>query len=212
MPDRSTSSRELTPEQLDALSELVNIGFGKATSLVAKLVGSFISMKVPHVEPLTLELLPGRLASLTSSNPLNIVRQSFRPDFRGDHLLVVEDEALGVLHRVLELSPNARGERDDQDGLLEIANIVCGALIGKLSEVIGTRTSFSPPSLALWHEPAEKLLAGISKENDVCLLIHALFEVEEHPAFRGFVIILLSGDSMGWLAKTLDRFASGERM
>jgi chemotaxis protein CheC len=199
----------LTGDQLDALVEVVNIGFGKAASLIAKLVDSFITMSVPTVERLALTQLPTRLATITSDRPLSVVRQSFRPDFRGEHLFIVEDGGLAVLHTLLQTPASDRAESHQQDGLLEVANIVCGALIGKLSEVIGTRSTFSAPLILAWHEPADRILAGVPPGNDVCLLIHTSFSVEKLPVFRGFVVILLSTECLDWLGRSLDRFASG---
>lgn len=201
--------RELTQDQIDALAEVVNIGFGKAASLIAKLVDSFITMSVPTVERLPLADLPKRMAGITGDRPLSVVRQSFRPDFRGEHLFVVEDDGLAVLHTLLKTPDSERAESHQQDGLLEVANIVCGALVGKLSEVIGTRSTFSAPLILAWHEPAERLLAGVPPGNDVCLLIHTSFSVEKLPVFRGFVVILLSTECLDWLGRSLDRFVSG---
>ena len=206
MADRATPA--LSSEQLDALVEVVNIGFGKASALIAKLVSSFITMSVPNVERLTLVDLPRVLSELTEERPLSVVRQSFRPEFRGEHLFIVEDDALQVLHTLLAVPGGTRGERDQQDGLLEVANIVCGALIGKLSEVIGTRSTFSAPTIQVWREPAERLLGSVPPGNDVCLLIHTSFSVEKLPVFRGFVVILLSSECLEWLGRSLDKFAS----
>jgi len=199
----------LSSDQLDALAEVVNIGFGKASALIAKLVDSFVTMSVPSVERLALRDLPGRLGALTGDRPLGVVRQSFRPDFRGEHLFVVDDDAIAVLQPLLGATSSGQSERDLQDALLEMGNIVCGALIGKLSEVIGTRSTFSAPSILAWKDPAEKLLEGIPPGNDACILIHTSFSVEKQPVFRGFVVILLSTECLGWLGRSLDRFASG---
>ena len=199
----------LSAQQLDALVEAVNIGFGKAASLVGTLVSSFISMSTPRMEHLGVEGLPAKIALLTGDRPINAVRQSFRGDFRGEHLFVVDDPAMELLHQLLDPQFKPKNERDEQDGLLEMSNIVCGALVGKLSEVIGARTTFSPPEILLWHEHSPQLLAGVPKGNDVCLLIHASFSVERLPVFRAFAVILLASGQLGSLGRSLDRFASG---
>ena len=215
---RSAALPGFSAEQTDALVEVVNIGFGKAASMLSQLVGSFVMLEVPHVERVEIERIPERLVVVAGgAHPFHVVSQAFRPRFRGECLLAVDDDSVDALHSLLNMPRDVHvgrartaTEREAQDSLLEVANILCGALVGKLSEVVATVSTFSAPEVVLWREPVDQLLVGVSRDNDVCLLIHTGFKVERTPEFRGWILILLSHECLDWLRESLDCFAAGE--
>ena len=47
----------MTPEQIDALKELINIGVGKAAAMLNQMVNIRVHLKVPFVKVLTLSKL-----------------------------------------------------------------------------------------------------------------------------------------------------------
>ena len=93
---------QLDAEQIDALSEIFNIGVGKAAAAMGALMHDEVLLSVPHVSIFTVSEAAQQLGAAGST--MYGVRQPFRGTFNGNALLLVDDaHGFGVL------GPKGRG-------------------------------------------------------------------------------------------------------
>src|SRR5687767_298516 len=109
----------------EALGELVNIAFGHAARPLSELLTGYVKLKVPSVERLQRGLLGARVANIFGEEQhVHMVRQAFRPHFRGESLLILDAESSGALASVFGLSTDGADEREHRSAILEIGNIL----------------------------------------------------------------------------------------
>ena len=90
----------LTPIQIDAFTELVNIGVGKAASSLNEIVDSHIILSIPHVDILPLRDLNTVIAAFQEL-PLTSVSQEFTGDYAGSAALIFPSDSAVKLVSVL---------------------------------------------------------------------------------------------------------------
>lgn len=91
----------VTAEQLDALQELINIGIGRAASLLNEMVDSHIGLKIPFVKVLTGAEAYQELATRFHDDSLASVRLSFTGSFSGAAGLIFPTDSASSLVAVL---------------------------------------------------------------------------------------------------------------
>ena len=104
---------QLDAEQIDALSEIFNIGVGKAAAAMGALMHDEVLLSVPHVSIFTVSEAAQQLGAAGST--MYGVRQPFRGTFNGDALLIFpgqhlsRDEQVALAHRFggleIEITP-----------------------------------------------------------------------------------------------------------
>ena len=89
----------LTTEQRDALTELINIGFGRAAASLSKLTGHRVQLDVPQVTMCPVAELADALRPYITGE-IASVHQVFSGPVAGDALLVLDQRDAQVLeHR-----------------------------------------------------------------------------------------------------------------
>ncbi len=201
---------DLTPDELeelrrDALTELVNIAFGHVAGPLSELLDAYIRLNVPQVERSTTRALADKLNDLLGEEPIHMVRQAFRPLFRGESLVVLHAENSSDLGALFGISEGELHENEQRSVVLETANILTGACIGKLSELLGTTASFSPPTLVLFSKPAAMLAAQVRDDLAQAILIRTDLRIDAQDRLFGYLFILLPDEATRWLEEALDR-------
>ena len=183
----------ITPEQLDALSELINMGYGRASATLSILVGQRVLLEAPRVEILSIPELRAYSPPLTDGNEI-IVEQSFQGALSGNSLLVMNKQRISIL---VNLFCGGEGEEHaitdyDNEAMLEIGNILLSSCIGSLGNILKSRIQFSVPNIC--QTALNDVLLGFEApgKNDLYTL---LVRTEFHFANRsvGGCIILLMG-------------------
>jgi len=191
----------------DALAELVNIAFGHAAAPLSELLSGYLHLKVPSVERLLRGAIRERVSGLFGADHrVHMVRQAFRPHFRGESLFVVDAAAAGGLATVFGVPAEEADEDDQRSAILEVANILTGACIGKLSELLETSTHFSPPALVAYDSPVAAVPMPLADDLTEAILIRTDLDVEMSPPLFGCLMLLLPDTAARWLDAALDRF------
>jgi chemotaxis protein CheC len=200
-------ARSLRQQRDEALAELVNIAFGHAARPLSELLSGYIRLKVPSVERMPRGRLGDRVAALFGfEQRVHMVRQTFRPNFRGESLLILDAEQSGGLATVLGMPVEEAHEREQRSAILEIGNILTGACIGKLSELLETISHFSPPVLVAFAAPVKTVAMPLQDDLTEAILIRTDLDVEMNPPMFGCLMLLLPEPAARWLDEALDRF------
>jgi chemotaxis protein CheC len=191
----------LEPYQLDILTEIVNIGVGRAASMLNQMLGSHVDLAVPVVRVVARRRMRAALEEAFGGPiRLSAVQLSFAGDLRGLALMVFPPESA---NRLVEAVTGEEPESGDLDALrvatlCEVGNIVINGVVGSLANVLGRTFTYSLPVFA---EDLER--TDVGPRDAVMLLARTLFTVEHHSV-RGEFGLLFDAASFDGLASAVD--------
>jgi chemotaxis protein CheC len=200
-----TESFGLDELELDALTEVVNIGVSRAATSLRDMVGEQVFLSVPSVaitSPVrAVELLGERESSL-----LVAVRQGFRGEFSGSALLIFPEK------NSLELVRAVAGEHLsledilelEQEALAEIGNVILNACMATIANLLNRRLIISLPEI-LSGSAVELFQKSPSLFQDVVLFIHIDFSLRGRE-LSGYLAMLMDVPSLDALKLLISEF------
>ncbi len=198
---------KLEPETLDALSELVGLGIGKAADVLNTMLDSHIALTAPCIRLIrTDQLIPELSAS--EGDKLSAVQMRYAGSLDGSVELIFSTPEAGRLVDCIIGDEQVVEEGLDAiraGTLCEVGNIVINALIGTISNALSFHLDYSVPS---YLEGDAALLvsdAGIQGEN-IVLLAETQFSVEMKN-IRGNIAVFFSMVSFESLKRQLGAVA-----
>ena len=140
----------VTPQQMDALREVVNIGAGHAATNLSALTGLTVMISVPRIQwarsPDPASDLPGDGPLVVVSVPITGVTET-----GGERaaLILAEDTALRMVALMLRRDPSQHTGigRLEESALMEMGNIVCAAYVGVLGTFLNKGVMIGTPEL-----------------------------------------------------------------
>lgn len=195
---------QFTELELDALTELFNIGIGYAASAMNELLNEELTLSVPRTEILR----RSSLADVLHLNARRIcgVHQSVSGMLHANaHLLFPEDQSLELVRLMLGDSvPGGELTEMQQEALCEIGNIILNACVGAMANALGNECVSSLPSL--YRGSMEQVL-GIDHDaaEEFSLVIFIDFLVEKHE-IHGYLVFLLDSITVADLKTLLGAF------
>jgi chemotaxis protein CheC len=196
---------ELTAMQVDALTEIVNIGVGRAASSLSDIIGAHILLKVPDVKIFPLSKLPDLLSNFHDGK-LSSVLQGFRGDFAGTSALVFPPES--ALRLVTALtgndSPSPTLDSLRSGTLVEVGNIVINAILGTMGNMLGSNFIFSLPEYREIKNLTDVVgVDNFNMNNGLILLAEANFNISSLE-INGFIFILFKLESINNLVDMIN--------
>lgn len=198
----------LSELQLDAVTEIVNIGMGQAADALSTMLGEEILLSVPRLvfyrRAQAIEHLREQVASSLSG-----VRQRFEGGLAGDALLLFpEDKSLEIVRLLLrDTVPTEDLTEFEQEALCEIGNIILNAGIGSMGDAFQVSMESSLPSFQA-GDIAGIVGAGEADEQGIVMLLRVDFDVRHHE-IRGYVLYVLDVDGLDALKANIDAFLAG---
>ena len=192
---------KLDDDQLDALSEIFNIGVGKAAAAMSGLVGDEVLLSVPHVSLLTVS---EAAQELNAANPrLYAVRQPFDGVFKGDALLIFPSEKSLEIVRIVagQSVPEVDISGLEQDAMTEIGNVMLNACIAALSDLLQSEFQLGTPDVDIGDG---RTILRTRIQNHLVVFLHIRFELK-HSQIEGFVVFVLHTTSLTALREAVDR-------
>ncbi|MEQ8959741.1 MAG: chemotaxis protein CheC [Coleofasciculus sp. C2-GNP5-27] len=180
----------LTPDQIDAIQEIVNIGVGRAASVLNEMLEAPIRLQVPYIKigsPLDFQ---SEMETRLGGEQVAAVRQDFSGSFAGLAELVFPTDSASILAAVLtgeELgTPDLDAVRIGT--LSEIGNILINSVIGSISNVLNQRLDYAIPSYI--EDTVENLInVGDNQQENTILLAQTQFFIEQLQ-IRGDIILV----------------------
>ena len=203
---------KLTTVQEDALTELINIGFGRAAAALSKLTGHRVQLEVPQIAMCPIDEMADRLRPMLS-NDLATVHQIFSGQVDGDALLVLDQHSAAILKELLTSEPALPLEidRSAREVVTEIGNILLNACLGTFGNLLKVQVSFSVPHLTL--DTLESVVGSIAVDREglrYALIVHSLFRLR-NSSLTGYLVIVLGVASIERLIRALERWESEQR-
>ncbi len=179
----------VTAEQLDALQELINIGVGRAASLLNEMVDSHIRLEIPFVKVLTASEAYQELATRFNDDCLAAVRLGFTGSFYGTAGLIFPTESASTLVAVLTGETPGSTDLDAVKigTLSEIGNIVINGVMGSISNVLKQHMNYTLP--VYLEDKIDNLLADANVSKSQILLAQARFTIEQLELIGDIILI-----------------------
>ena len=183
----------LPPKYREALTELVNVAYGRAAKSLSELTKQRIVLEVPKLEVHFLNEMKAVLQRLYSEEVWS-VHQSFAGGMSGHAVLLVDEKsAKGLASQILGPDPadGAHAAEAMQEALTEAGNIVLQAALGICGELLHIQVAFSVPGLRI--ETLSNMLASIivsQSELQYALLVRTRFQVLSRDIVGNMVVVL----------------------
>ena len=188
--------------ELDALTELVNIGVSRAAVSLRTLVGQEILLSVPSVQVVT-RADAARIIAERGEDRLVAVHQAFDGDISGRALLIFpETKSLELVRAVTggELPLEDIIELE-QEALAETGNIILNGCLATIANQLQRSLKMSLPEIVRGSGSDLFSLAGSSQADDMALFLYIDFAVKERD-IRGYIAMLMGLPALSAL-KTL---------
>lgn len=207
-----TSSTEefFTSDEKDILQEVINIAFGSATADLAEIIDIYVLLNVPDILIAQLNNLPDLIKKSAGNEPaeMSIVSQKFWGDFSGAGLLVFSSQSARNLISILGDNEDANKpiEHVVEGVLTEVGNILVGACVGKVSELLNTYVTYTPPRVVCNDQIAFESLLNSFDQHQTVIAMKTVFEFRKQN-ISGFLLIITDQESVPWLRKSINAFA-----
>jgi chemotaxis protein CheC len=206
-----TEFPSITEEERDLLQEIMNIAFGKAAAELAEVINIFVVLSVPYIKVLKAAELPEYLRyEVRDFSTISIVEQNFWGKFKGGAFLVFAADAGKALITMLDVDHEATFESGsmeilEKETLMEIGNILIGACVGKITELLGDVVTYSPPTVVVENKPRDILPEKLFDPEFTAIVMKTVFRFDDRNV-SGFLFLVTTQDSVEWLKQSLSDF------
>jgi chemotaxis protein CheC len=201
----------ISEEEKDILQEIMNIAFGKAAADLAEVINIFVVLSVPDIRIIKAVDLPDYIGmEFREFGNISIVEQNFWGEFKGNALLIFPADAGKELISLLgdggELSFGSESSDIlENETLMEVGNILIGACVGKVAELLKDVVTYSPPRVIIEDHPTVSMPKTLFDPSNSAILLKTVFCFNERNV-NGFLFLITSHNSVIWLKKALADF------
>lgn len=200
---------QLSELQADALTEIFNIGAGRAASSLSEIVGDVVQLSVPRIQLYkSAEIRADNL--LLNSPRLGAVKQHFSGPFNADAMLLfTEDRALEIVHDMMGSQVGLEDVAEfEQEAMCELGNIILNACLSSIADILNLTLESSLPSYTVGE--TDTVFQRIIEEANqpLMLVLHIDLSIENRHS-QGYLVFLLSTSSLERLITHIDRFLCG---
>ena len=197
---------QLTPLEIDALTEIFNIGIGRAANSLNQMVSQTVDLTIPKIE-----ILPNIQAKekldFDKDIQISAVTQRFSGDFQGQALLMFSKE--NGLQLVSLLLGNKIPIEDlsdlEQDGLVEVGNVILNACFGTVINFLDSSISIEMPEFIQGN--LNKIFT-YSSEHDWSLYIEVKFTLPNED-IAGYISFIMDITSLEIFQESVRNFVFG---
>lgn len=196
----------LTELHLDALTEVFNVGAGRAAASLSEIVGDEVKLSVPSIEIKKFSDIDKTITALDSAK-FGAVSQQFSGPFDAQAvLLFTEDHALEIVRDMMgsQMSIEELAEFE-QEAMCELGNIILNACLSAMADMLSISLDSTLPSYKV--ATTEEIFRGIGNNADqpYILVLHIDLIIERRHS-EGHLIFLLSSLSLSNLVVQIERF------
>jgi chemotaxis protein CheC len=182
----------LTADQTDAITELVNIAFSRTGASLSELTGNRVELSVPEVSAHPTTELLSTLQRYVRGE-VATVHQIFGGPVSGDAFLLLDFEGATRLVSLLTDAgaPTHQMGASTREVLTEVGNILLNACLGVFGDLLHVRFTFAVPRLHL--ETLMSMLDSLQIGRDElrqALVVGARFRIRASEVTGCFIMVL----------------------
>lgn len=197
---------DLSELEIDALTELVNIGVSRAAASLRKMIGVQVILSVPSIEIVSRDTA-AQLIGEREDSTLVAIHQDFSGAFAGQALLIFPERSSLELVRAVtggELGPDELVELE-QEALAETGNIILNGCLATMANMLERSLTMSLPEVLRGRGPELFQISRAQPPASTVLFLYINFSVREHD-IRGFIAMLMDLPSLTQLKLLVRNF------
>lgn len=200
-----TVSTTLSELELDALTELVNIGVSRAATSLREMIGEQVLLSVPNVKLVSRDEAIAILGE--REDRLVAVHQIFEGDITGRALLIFpETKSLELVRAVSGGDLPLEDIIDlEQEALAETGNIILNGCLATIANLLQRSLKMSLPEILRGAGPELFDLEPPPEAGDVVMFLYIDFAVRERD-IKGYVALLMDMPSLAAMQGLLQEF------
>ena len=191
----------------DALTEIFNVGAGRAAQSLSEIVGDEVRLSVPSVEVLRSGAIDEQVLPRTRGR-FATVSQNFDGPFDAEAvLLFTEDRALSIVRDMMgsQMSLDELAEFE-REAMCDLGNIILNACLSAMADMLEISLNSSLPQyLVSSPDDISARLASAQGDESYVLVLHIDLVIEKHQT-DGHLIFLLSSSSLHALVEHVQRY------
>lgn len=201
----------LTDVEKDALKEIINLAFGDAAGMLADVIGMYVFLNVPVVDIMQPEDVINHITEeLQSNTGFNIIEQYYIGKIKGVAFLVMSYENSESIISILNSDfANIIEEHSidllTRETLVEIANIIIGACVSKIAEILSDNVVYMPPRYVGESYSIDTIPKELFKSNSYVIMLKTIFKFESRDV-NGIIFLVNSYESIKWLKNSINTF------
>lgn len=177
---KNTSNVILSNDLRDVFQELSNVAMGQAGDLLARLLNVFVKLPIPNVNVIEVSELHMAIASVEQKENTSAVCQGFiGGGVAGEALLILNDSSFKDIARLMQYDGELT-TKTELELLMDIANILIGAVLKGLAEQIDMSFSQGHPVVLGQHAPVSELIKANAKRWRRTLAIEISYGIENY--------------------------------
>ena len=199
-------------DERDILQEVMNIAFGKASADLAELIDIYVVLSIPDITLLrTIEVPQYIEEQIKDFDSVSVIKQNYQGKFHGSAVLLFPGGAGKKLFSLFGNGDKPADELADvsvvleEETLLEVGNILIGASISKVAELLDDEITYRPPKIIVDSTPNDIVDWDLAAPECPAILMRTVFSFEKRD-ISGFLFLIPSHDSYEWLKKALNAF------
>lgn len=196
---------DLTELQKDMLTELFNLGMGRAASSLSEMISEEILLSVPEISFMEKSEL-SKILEQDSGHHISAVSQKFQGMILGEALLTFPTQKSLELVRLLlqDTVPLENLTEYEEEALTEVGNIIINAGLSSLADIFTDEiTSDLPIFNSGSCQSVIKNVGGTAQQ--VVLYLHVNFTLKKQD-IKGYVVYLLDISSIETLASQIEKY------
>lgn len=208
-PERKKTDQaaKIDNEFFDGYREVTNIALGQAADLLARVLGSFVMMPIPHVSMLEATELEMAIEQAIANEQMSAICQGFiGGGIAGEAMLLFSDSNYQDIAELM----NYDGEIDDAaevELLMDLTNILIGACLKGIAEQFDIKLSLGHPSVLGRHAKSKEIFNAEDCSWKTTLAIDMGIKVESKNIHAN-LLLLFTEDSIPRLNQLLTYMAA----
>ncbi|WP_240652724.1 response regulator [Rheinheimera riviphila] len=185
----------LDPILRDVFQELTNVAMGQAGDLLARLLKVFVKLPIPNVNVIEVSELHMAIASVEQKQTTSAVCQGFiGGGISGEALLILNDSSFADIAKLLNYTGKLTN-KTELELLMDIGNILIGAVLKGLAEQIDMTFSQGHPVVLGQHAPISEMIKANAKRWKRTLAIEISYGIENYN-INCDLLLLFTEDSI----------------
>ncbi|MDA2938424.1 chemotaxis protein CheC [Acidobacteria bacterium AH-259-A15] len=203
-------SIKLSPQTIDSLREIGNIGCGHAATALSTLTNQKIMMSVPAVDPISIEEVLDVIA-VKAEELAAFITSSLQGDLRGRFNLILPSKSAETLVQILLDQPIAKLDllnAMESSLLVETGNIMLGSFVTAMADMLGLSLQCDVPRLTMDMVGAslQSVAVEVSLEIETAFVIHTQF-ISHREVMVVHLLLTLDHESTELLLDKLDEMS-----
>jgi len=199
----------LSDLQVDAMTEIFNIGAGRAAASLSEIVGDEVKLSIPNIQLYQSTEISADTLALNSPR-LGAVKQAFSGPFDADAMLLfTEERALEIVHDMMGSQVGIEEVAEfEQEAMCELGNIILNACLSSMADMLDITMDSSLPSYSVGATDTVLRQIILEASQPLMLVLHIDMVIEKRHS-HGYLVFLMSSSSLQKLLSHIDRFISG---